>query len=128
MATRSPMPNWTNAPTTWRNICDDLGVRRESLVGVCMERSVDMVVALLAMLKAGAAYVPLDPAFPRDRIEFMMDDAGLAAVLTQVSLAATLDAGDVPVLCARPRCRSYRGVRYQATCAANAVTAPTWPT
>ena len=76
----------------------DLGVRRESLVGVYMERSVDMVVALLATLKAGAAYVPLDPAFPRDRIEFMMDDAGLAALLTQVSLAATLDAGDVPVL------------------------------
>ncbi len=70
-----------------------LGVRPESLVGICLERSIDMVVALLAVLKAGAAYVPLDPAFPRDRIQFMMADAELTLVLTQSSLLAALPAG-----------------------------------
>jgi amino acid adenylation domain-containing protein len=50
-------------------------------------------VALLAVLKAGAAYVPLDPAFPRDRIQFMMDDAALAVVLTQSALQPALPAG-----------------------------------
>jgi amino acid adenylation domain-containing protein len=69
------------------------GVRAESLVGVCIERSIDMVVALLAVLKAGAAYVPLDPAFPRDRIEFMMADAELQLVLTQSALLPGLPAG-----------------------------------
>lgn len=70
-----------------------LGVQGESLVGVWMERSIDMVVALLAVLKAGAAYVPLDPAFPRDRIEFMMQDAQLAAVLTHEALRSALPLG-----------------------------------
>ena len=60
-----------------------------SLVGVLLERSIDMVVAVLGILKAGAAYVPLDPAFPQDRIDYMMGDAGLAAVITQRSLAET---------------------------------------
>ena len=66
------------------------GVRNESLVGIYMERSIDMVVALLAVLKAGAAYVPLDPAFPRERIEFMMADAALSCVLTHSTLLAAL--------------------------------------
>ena len=69
-----------------------LGVRSESLVGVWMERSIDMVVALLAVLKAGAAYVPLDPAFPRDRLAFMIGDAALDVVLTHSALAAGLAA------------------------------------
>jgi amino acid adenylation domain-containing protein len=68
------------------------GVRDESLVGIYMERSIDMVVALLAVLKAGGAYVPLDPAFPRDRIQFMMADAALSCVLTQSALLSTLPA------------------------------------
>lgn len=67
-----------------------LGVREESLVGVWMERSPDMIVAILGVLKAGGAYVPLDPAFPKDRIDFMMADAELAVVLTQSHLAGTL--------------------------------------
>ncbi len=75
-----------------------LNVGSESLVGVWMERSIDMIVAMLAVLKAGGAYVPLDPAFPRDRIEFMMTDAALAVVLTQSHLLGTLTpGGPVPV-------------------------------
>src|SRR5262249_14766810 len=51
-----------------------------------MERGVEMVVALLGILKAGAAYVPLDPAFPRDRLELMIEDSGARVVLTQNAL------------------------------------------
>jgi amino acid adenylation domain-containing protein len=74
------------------------GVRDESLVGIYMERSIDMVVALLAVLKAGAAYVPLDPAFPRERIQFMMTDAALSCVLTHSTLLAALPPGATQVL------------------------------
>ena len=59
---------------------------RRSRVGVWLDRSVDMVVALLGVLKAGGAYVPLDPAFPPDRIAFMFQDAGMMAVVTQERL------------------------------------------
>lgn len=63
-----------------------LGVGPDRLVGVHVVRSIDMVVATLAVLKAGAAYVPLDPDFPSERIAYMIRDAGLAAILTQKSL------------------------------------------
>src|ERR1700722_17489682 len=58
------------------------GVRPETLVGVCMERSPEMVVALLGVWKAGGAYLPLDPAYPRERLSFMMRDAGVKFLLT----------------------------------------------
>ncbi len=67
-----------------------LGVGRSSLVGVCMERSPDMLVAVLAVMKCGAAYVPLDPAFPSERLAFMAHDARLALVLTRSTLKGTL--------------------------------------
>ena len=57
------------------------GVGPESLVAVVMERSVDLVVALLAVLKAGGAYVPMDPAYPVERIGYLLQDAGPALVL-----------------------------------------------
>jgi amino acid adenylation domain-containing protein len=63
-----------------------LGVQHEALVGVCIDRSLDMIVALLGVLKAGAAYVPLDPAFPKDRIDFMIKDAGLETIVTHSRL------------------------------------------
>ena len=59
------------------------GVRTDSLVGVCMERSLEMVVALVGVLKAGAAYVPLDPAYPKDRLAFMVADARMPVLLAQ---------------------------------------------
>jgi amino acid adenylation domain-containing protein len=62
------------------------GIGQDARVGICLERSADTVVALLATLKTGAAYVPLDPAFPRDRLQFMIEDAALACVITHASL------------------------------------------
>jgi len=68
----------------------ELGVGPDVLVGMALERSVDMVVGLLAVLKAGGAYVPLDPDFPRDRLAYMIEDSGLELLLTQSSLLAQL--------------------------------------
>ena len=59
-----------------------MNVGPESLVGVCLPRSLQMLVALLAVMKAGAAYVPLDPAYPRERLSFILKDASCAAVIT----------------------------------------------
>ncbi|MBG0832464.1 amino acid adenylation domain-containing protein [Planomonospora sp. ID67723] len=75
-----------------------LGVGPETLVGVYAERSAELVVALLGVLKAGAAYLPLDPEYPADRLAFMISDAGAPVVLTQGRLRATLPATDATVL------------------------------
>ena len=71
------------------------GVGPESRVGVCVERSLEMVVALLGVLKAGAAYVPLDPAYPRDRLAFLVEDAAVSVLLTQTRLFGELPANAV---------------------------------
>jgi amino acid adenylation domain-containing protein len=75
-----------------------LGVGPEVLVGVLLERSVEMVVALLGILKAGGAYLPLDPAYPLDRLSFMMADAGATVLLTQNSLRGTLPQSQATVV------------------------------
>lgn len=63
-----------------------LGIGPNSIVGVCMERSLELVIALLAVLKAGGAYLPLDPAYPTDRLSFMLTDAQASVILTQFHL------------------------------------------
>ena len=63
-----------------------LGVGPDVLVGLCLNRSLDMVVALLAILKAGGAYIPLDPAYPKDRIAYIIEDAHAPILLTQQDL------------------------------------------
>ncbi|RMD95402.1 MAG: amino acid adenylation domain-containing protein [Calditrichaeota bacterium] len=68
-----------------------LGVGPEVLVGVYMERSLELLVALLGVLKSGGAYVPLDPSYPRERLSYMIEDSGLGVILTQESLV-----GEVP--------------------------------
>src|SRR5205807_1352517 len=67
-----------------------LGVGPEVLVGLCMERCLEMVVGLLGILKAGGAYVPLDPSYPAERIAFMLTDAQAPVLITQQHLTEHL--------------------------------------
>jgi amino acid adenylation domain-containing protein len=75
------------------------GVGVESRVGIAMGRSLNLAVALLGTLKAGAAFVPLDPAYPRARLDFMRDDARLAVVLTDRDGLGRWDGAGIPTLC-----------------------------
>ncbi|MET0587973.1 MAG: MupA/Atu3671 family FMN-dependent luciferase-like monooxygenase, partial [Novosphingobium sp.] len=76
-----------------------LGVGPDVMVGLNVERSVEMVVSLLAIHKAGGAYVPLDPAYPRDRLAHMIADSGMGIVVTQSSYVEDLPQTDAHVLC-----------------------------
>ncbi|MEH2084714.1 MAG: amino acid adenylation domain-containing protein [Nostoc sp.] len=67
-----------------------LGVGADVLVGICVERSIEMVVGLLGILKAGGAYVPLDPEYPSERLRFMLEDAKVGVLLTQQQLVERL--------------------------------------
>ncbi len=69
------------------------GVERGVTVGVCLEWRLELVVALLATLKAGGVYVPLDPSLPSDRLAYMAEDAGLRAVVTSAGLADRMPPG-----------------------------------
>ncbi|WP_050780083.1 non-ribosomal peptide synthetase [Crocosphaera chwakensis] len=62
-----------------------LGVKPDTLVGICVERSMEMVIGLLGILKAGGAYVPIDPNYPQERIEYMLEDSGIRILVTQES-------------------------------------------
>src|SRR6185503_7845236 len=64
----------------------ELGVGPDELVGICVERGVGMLVGLLGVLKAGAAYVPLDPGYPSQRLQYLLEDAAPKVVITQWSL------------------------------------------
>jgi amino acid adenylation domain-containing protein len=72
-----------------------LGVRPDDRVALCVERTPDMVAALLGILKAGAAYVPLDPAYPRERLAYILDDCAPAALLCQVATMEKVGAGAI---------------------------------
>jgi len=76
-----------------------LGVGPETLVGICVERSLDMMVGLLGILKAGGAYVPLDPTYPPDRLAFMIEDSQVPVLVTQESLLSELPAHEARVVC-----------------------------
>ncbi|MDQ3252839.1 MAG: amino acid adenylation domain-containing protein, partial [Acidobacteriota bacterium] len=76
------------------------GVRPEVIVGICMPRSVEMMVALLGVLKAGGAYLPLDPAYPTERLRFMLEDAAVPIVLTHTDLVRNLPVeGSAALVC-----------------------------
>jgi amino acid adenylation domain-containing protein len=84
----------------------DAGVTPGSLVGICLERSVELLVAMLAVLKAGAAYVPIDPAYPPQRQEFMLADAQAPVLVTQERFLAVVDPRGASIVCVdrdRPR-------------------------
>jgi len=75
------------------------GVKTESLVAICMERSVEMVIGLLGIMKAGAAYLPLDPEYPKKRIDFLLQDSGASLLLTERRLMDSLAAPHAQVIC-----------------------------
>jgi amino acid adenylation domain-containing protein len=76
-----------------------LGVKPDQLVGICLERSLEMIVGLLGILKAGGAYVPLDPEYPIERLSFMLEDAQLSVLLTQQKLGETLPQHQASIIC-----------------------------
>ena len=75
-----------------------MGVGPEVRVGICVERSMEMLVAVLGILKAGGAYVPLDPVYPQERLAFMLEEASLAVLLTQGGLRDRLESGACTVV------------------------------
>ncbi len=96
--------SWTYAKLNQRanalaHYLQALGVGPEVLVAVCMERTVEMVVGLLAVLKAGGAYVPLDPGYPSERLAFILEETQVPVVLTQQSIAASLPSYQGRVVC-----------------------------
>ncbi|BAY15303.1 amino acid adenylation domain-containing protein [Anabaenopsis circularis NIES-21] len=76
-----------------------LGVGAEVLVGICVERSLEMIVGLLGILKAGGAYIPLDPAYPQERLGYMLADSQLSMLITQKSLLENLPPHQAQVVC-----------------------------
>lgn len=77
----------------------ELGVRPETLVALCLERSLELVVGILAVLKAGGAYVPLDPAYPAERLAFVLHDTRAPVLLTQEELLPRLPQHEATVVC-----------------------------
>ena len=75
-----------------------LGIRTGSLVALCVDRSSEMLVGLLAILKAGAAYLPLDPQFPKQRLAFMLADSGAGVLVTEGSLEQIFDSVTLPIV------------------------------
>lgn len=76
-----------------------LGIKSEDLVGISVERSLEMIVGLLAILKAGGAYLPLDPTYPTERLGYMLEDAQVGVLLTQHRLVEGLPINNVNVIC-----------------------------
>ncbi|MDP2652369.1 MAG: amino acid adenylation domain-containing protein, partial [bacterium] len=82
----------------WAHYLKKRGVGPEVLVGVCAERSVEMVVALLAIVKGGGAYVPLDPQYPKERLKFMLEDTRASIIVTQRRLRDRLPSHEATVV------------------------------
>ena len=76
-----------------------LGVCPEVLVGICVERSLDMIVGLLGILKAGAAYVPLDPGYPQDRINYILSNSEATVLITSSELLTSLPKNETMAIC-----------------------------
>ncbi|WP_256973399.1 condensation domain-containing protein [Nostoc sp. T09] len=76
-----------------------LGVGADAVVGICIERSLEMIVAVLGILKAGGAYLPLDPSYPQERLQFMLEDAKVSVLVTQQELVELFGNAAVSVVC-----------------------------
>ena len=67
-----------------------LGAKPDMLIGICMERSIDLIIGLIGILKAGGAYLPIDLSYPKDRLSFMIEDANTSILITQKSLSENI--------------------------------------
>ncbi|NEO76804.1 non-ribosomal peptide synthetase [Moorena sp. SIO4G3] len=76
-----------------------LGVKPETLVGLCVDRSLEMIVGLLGILKAGGAYIPIDPSYPQQRVAYMLEDAAVSILLTTESLLELIPNHQAQTLC-----------------------------
>lgn len=85
-----------------------LGVGPEIYVGISMERSLEMVIGLLAILKAGGTYIPLDPTYPRERLAFMLNDAHISVLLTQQKLLTNVPEHSALVVCLKHDRENFR--------------------
>ncbi|MDE1462996.1 non-ribosomal peptide synthase/polyketide synthase [Spartinivicinus poritis] len=75
------------------------GVRPDNIVAICLERSIDLMIAILAILKAGGAYLPLDPTYPDERLNYMLEDSGVQQVITNNQLLNKLHCNYQHVVC-----------------------------
>ncbi len=103
-------------------LLSERGIGRNDLVGICMERSIDMVASILGIWKSGAAYVPLDPRYPSERMAFIVEDARPKLVLTQGATEGRV--ANLPVRCVRV---DTDGNHWQGASAANHAGAPSEP-
>jgi non-ribosomal peptide synthetase-like protein len=76
-----------------------LGIGKNSRVGLLMERSINVYIAVLGILKAGAAYVPMEPEYPADRVQYILDDSGVELLITSTALLAKNEITSCPCLC-----------------------------
>jgi amino acid adenylation domain-containing protein len=76
-----------------------LGVKPETLVGICCDRSLESIIGVLGILKSGGAYVPLDPEYPQERLDYMLQDSQVSVLLTQVNLKANIPACSAEIVC-----------------------------
>ena len=76
-----------------------LGVKAEVLVGICVERSLEMIIGILGILKAGGAYVPLDRNYPAERLNYMLEDSGVEIILTQQKILPSLPSTNAEIIC-----------------------------
>src|SRR5260370_34667854 len=88
------------------------GVGPESRVGICLRRSLELPVALLGVLKAGGACVPLDPAYPKERLAYMLEDSQTSLVLTQPGLLAEVTDFDAEILNVDAQGRSFSNRKF----------------
>jgi amino acid adenylation domain-containing protein/non-ribosomal peptide synthase protein (TIGR01720 family) len=99
------------------------GVGPEMLVGVCLDRSLEMMVAILGVLKAGGAYLPLDPAYPKERLAFMLEDSQASVLLTQQRLVEEF-ATEAPRHREKERVTSDRYLPFSSLCLGASVANP----
>ncbi|WP_417852004.1 amino acid adenylation domain-containing protein [Tumebacillus lipolyticus] len=96
-------------------LLQDKGVKKGRVVGILMERSRDVVIAMLSVLKAGGAYVPIDPTYPPARIRYMLEDSGAVIVLADEHLRTSVPSGSLLTLCLSEAPAAWSGEEQQET-------------